>query len=103
MRTSKDLEKRDWVKRHVNSRPQHGTYECEPKMEGSVNGFPVMKIRERLLEEGIEVSRKSIYILKDYNQTSSAADQKGAPRQRLLGNEHFKFMDEAIEVNTEFM
>lgn len=97
MRTSKDIEKRDWVKRLVNSRPQHGMYECEPKMEGSVSGFPVMKIRERLLK-GIEVS---IYILKEYNQTSSAADRKRAPRQRLLGNEHFKFMDEAIKVNTE--
>ena len=61
-------------------------------------GFSVIKIRERLLEEGIKVSRKSLYfLLKKYDQTSSVADRKRAPRRRLLKNEHFWFMDEAME------
>ena len=65
-------------------------------------GFSVMKIRERLLEEGIKVSRKSLYfLLKKYDQTNSVADLKRAPRGRLLGNEQFRFMDEAMEANPE--
>ena len=59
--------------------------------------FPVIKIRQRLSEEGIQVSRKSLYfLLKKYNQTCSVADLKRTPRRRLLTDEHFRFMDEAI-------
>jgi len=65
-------------------------------------GFSVVKIRERLLEEGIVVSRKSLYLLlKKYNETNSIADQKRAPRRRQLRNEHFQFIDEAMEDNRE--
>jgi len=46
-------------------------------------GFPVLKIRERLLEEGITVSRQSLYfLLKKYQQTKSVGDRKRAPRRR---------------------
>ena len=52
-----------------------------------------MKIRERLLEERIRVSRKSLYLLsKKYHETNSIADQKRAPRRRQLGNKHFQFI-----------
>ncbi len=65
-------------------------------------GFPVIKIRERLLEEGIKISRKSLYfLLKKYGETNSIADRKRAPRRRLLRNEHFVFIDEAMEENPE--
>lgn len=47
-------------------------------------GFSVVKIRERLLEEGIVVSRKSLYLLlKKYNETNSIADQKRAPKEAI--------------------
>ena len=65
-------------------------------------GFPVIKIKQRLSEEGIQVSRKSLYfLLKKYNQTCSVADLKRTPRRRLLTDEHFRFMDEAMEANPE--
>ena len=65
-------------------------------------GFPVNKIWERLLEEGIIVSRKSLYcLLEKYHQTKSIADRKRAPRRRQLSNEHFQFIDEAMEANRE--
>ena len=52
-----------------------------------------MKIkRERLLEERIVVSRKSLYLLlKNYNETNYTAGQKRAPRrmQFTCSNEHF--------------
>ena len=47
-------------------------------------GFPAMKTRERLLEEG------SQYIKAVTVQTKSIADQKRAPRRRQLDNEHFQ-------------
>ena len=65
-------------------------------------GFSVVKIRERLLEEGIMVSRKSLYLLlKKYNEIDSIADQTRAPRRRQLSNEHFQFIDEAMEADRE--
>ena len=64
--------------------------------------FPVMKIQARLLEEDIKVSRTSIYhLVKKHCQTGSIADLKRAPRRSLLGNAHFRFIDEAMEVNPE--
>ncbi len=65
-------------------------------------GFSIMTIRERLLEEGIKVSRKSLHFLvKKYEQTHSIADRKRAPRKRQLSNEHFQFIDEAMEANND--
>jgi len=70
-------------------------YECR-------TGFPVKKMRQRLLEEGINVSRKSPhFLLKKYNELNSVADHKRAPRRKLLGSEHIRFMDEAKETNPE--
>ena len=41
------------------------------------------------------------FLLKKYDETNSVADLKGTPRRRLLGNEQFRFMDEAMEANPE--
>ena len=61
-----------------------------------------VKIRQRLSEEGIQVSRKSLYyLLKKYNETSSVADLTRTPRRRLLTDEHFRFIDETMEANLE--
>ena len=75
---------------------EHGVHERKHKSEGRVAKFSVIKIRQRLSEEGIQVSRKSLY-----NQTCSVADLKRTPRRRLLTDEHFRFMDEAMEANLE--
>ena len=65
-------------------------------------GFSVIKIRQRLSEEGIQVSRKSLYyLLKKHNETSSVADLTRTPRRRLLTDEHFRFIDETMEANLE--
>lgn len=65
-------------------------------------GFSVIKIRDRLLEEGVKVSRKSLYcLIKKYNECNSVADRKRAPRRRVLQNEHFVFIDETMEGNPE--
>ena len=65
-------------------------------------GYSVSNIRKRLLEEDIKVSRKSLYVLlKNYQQTSSIADRKKEPRRRLLGVQHFQFVDEALEGNNQ--
>jgi len=41
------------------------------------------------------------FLLKKYDETNSVADLKGTPRRRLLGNEQFRFMDEAMEASPE--
>ena len=41
------------------------------------------------------------FLLKKYDETNSVAGLKGTPRRRLLGNEQFRFMDEAMEANPE--
>jgi hypothetical protein len=40
-------------------------------------------------------------LLEKYHQTKSIADRKRAPRRRQLRNEHFQFIDEAMEANRE--
>ena len=41
------------------------------------------------------------FLLKEYDETNSVDDLKGTPSRRLLGNEQFRFMDEAMEANPE--
>ena len=61
-----------------------------------------MNIRDRLREEGIPISRQSLYfLLKKYQQTMCIGDCKRAQRRRHLGNQHFQFIDEAMEANRE--
>ena len=65
-------------------------------------GLPVKMITERLLEQGSMYVRKSRYfLLKKYNETSFVADHKKAPRRKLQGSEHFRFMDKNIKANPE--
>lgn len=35
--------------------------------------------------------------MKKYNETSFIADHKNAPRRKLQGSEHFRFMDKDIK------
>lgn len=66
-------------------------------------GFPVKMITETTARGRIDVCRKSRYfLLKKYNETSFRADHKKAPRRKLQGSEHFRFMDKVIKANPEF-
>jgi len=40
-------------------------------------------------------------LLKKYHLIHSVADLKGAPRERKFSNEHFIFIDKAMEANVE--
>lgn len=64
--------------------------------------FPVARIQARLREEGVLVSRKSIYLLvRKYQNLGSIADMPKPPRKKLLESEHFRFIDESMESNPE--
>ncbi len=65
-------------------------------------GFPISKIRERLGEEDIHVSRKSLYgLVRKYEQTQTIADMKRAPRRSKLSKQHFEFIDEAMDAQID--
>ena len=53
--------------RAVDQRGEHGAHERKHKRMRVMStwkvGFPVIKIRQRLSEEGTQVSRKSLYFL----------------------------------------
>lgn len=64
--------------------------------------FSIARIQDRLGEEGVIVSRKSIYLLvRKHHHTGLIEDLKRAPHRRQLSNEHFRFIDEAVERNPE--
>ena len=65
-------------------------------------GYTYREIRERLREEQIEVTVKSLYLLvAKYNQTGSVVDRYRATRLRILGNEHYRVIDDALTQNDE--
>lgn len=64
--------------------------------------FPVTKIQARLRDEGITVSRQSIYLLvRKYQNFGSIADMQKPLQKRLLDSEHFKFIDELMELDPQ--
>ena len=65
-------------------------------------GYTYRNIRERLEEEGIQVSIKSLYLLVvKYQQTGSVLDKCRATRPRILGNDHHRAIDAALIDNDE--
>ena len=100
------IEKKDeWWRDAQHPNKEHGAHERKHKSKGRViveGWISCHKNQKRPSEEGIQVSRKSLYfLLNKYNQTCSVADLKRTPRKRLLTDEHFRFMDEAMEANPE--
>lgn len=64
------------------------------------SGLSVLKIKERLREEGVKVTRKSLYILlKKYQETGSLADRARKHRRKQLEQEHYNFIDETVSGN----
>ena len=65
-------------------------------------GYTYKTIRERLKTEGVCVSTKSLYLLvAKYRQTKSVTDRPRRAVSKILGNEHYRFIDEALATNDE--
>ena len=57
---------------------------------------------QRLKEEGSTVSRTSLsLLLKKYKSTGSVKDRPRAHRPKILKDEHYAFIDEALEEDDE--
>ena len=66
------------------------------------NCYRVSEIQARLAQEGVSVSKVSLFaLLKKFNNTSLVVDLKRKPRSSLLGHDHYRFIDEAMTVNNE--
>ena len=66
------------------------------------NGFTYKEIKERLKEEGIETTIKSLYLLvAKFNNTNSVVDRPRLSRPKLLNREHYEFIDNALASNDE--
>ena len=65
-------------------------------------GYTYKHIRERLLEDGISVSVKSLYLLvRKYKQTNSVANRPRAAVTKILTDEHYCEIDMALSENDE--
>ena len=66
-------------------------------------GYSLKKIRDRLLEENIKVSKMSIsLLLSKYHSTGSVADKLPlSKRQGKLSEDHYKWIDEMMLENDE--
>ena len=65
-------------------------------------GHTYKKIKERLKEEGISVTIKSLYLLvANYRQTKSVSDRSRNAVPKILGTEHYRDIDGALAVNDE--
>ena len=64
--------------------------------------FELIDIRAHLLAEGIKVLKKSLCVLiGQYKRTGSVADERKTRRPRKLGDEHLRFIDDAMAENDE--
>ena len=56
-----------------------------------------------MLAEGIEISKKSLCVLTGkYKRTGSVADERKTRRPRKFGDEHLRFIDDAMAENVLF-
>ena len=66
------------------------------------SGWKIKDIDRRLRDEGTSVSETSLYLLiSKFAKTGFVRDIKRAPRQSILKDEHYQFIDEAMERNDE--
>ena len=71
-------------------------------VELSRRSFKLKDIQAHLLAEGIEVSKKSLCVLiGKYKRMGSVADERKTRRPRKLGDEHLRFIDDAMAENDE--
>lgn len=65
-------------------------------------GYTYRSIKERLHDEGITVSIKTLYLLvAKYKQTGTVDDRPRSKREKLLRDPHYCFIDIAISENDE--
>ncbi len=65
-------------------------------------GFRLKAIQERLKEEGVEVSKKSLCLLiKKFKTTGSVRDNRTWTPPRLLQDIHLRFIDQALAADDE--
>ena len=65
-------------------------------------GFSAAKIKKRLEEDGIFVSRRALFkLFAKYARTGTVADLPRAARPRKLSTEQYRFLDEAMTENDE--
>ena len=68
----------------------------------SENGYKLAKIQQRLEEEGLTVSKKSLCLLiKKQQLTGSVSNKKAPKRDKKLADVHYKFIDAAMARNDE--
>jgi len=66
------------------------------------NGYQLSKIRARLLEEGVAVSKKSLCLnIRKYKLTGSVADRRTYKPLKKLNDAHYGFIDNAMAENEE--
>ena len=67
------------------------------------NGFSIRDIHARLEEEGIFVSKKTLYrLLKKYREHHTYTDLRRADRKTVLTVEQVRFIDREMELNDEY-
>ena len=65
-------------------------------------GYTYRSIKERLKDEGIAVSIKTLFLLvTKYKKTGMVADMPRAKREKLLNDEHYRVIDIALSQNDE--
>lgn len=66
------------------------------------NSYTYKEIKERLKEEGIGTTIKSLYLLvTKFKNTNSVVDRLHLSRPKLLNREHYEFIDNALASNDE--
>ena len=66
------------------------------------NGYQLSKIRARLLEEGVAVSKKSLCLnIRKYKLTGLVADRRIYKPPKKLNDAYYRFIDNAITENDE--
>ena len=66
------------------------------------NGYPVSEIQERLSQEGVIISKVSLYALvKKFETTKLVIDIKRKPRSSLFDACHYRFIDHTMTEDNE--
>jgi len=66
------------------------------------NGYRLLKIRARLLEEGVAVSKTSLCLnIRKYKLMGLVADRLTYKRLKKLNEAHYRFIDNAMAKNDE--
>ena len=61
------------------------------------NGYPVSVIQERLLQEGVSISKVSLFaLIKKFKNTNQVVDLKRKPRSSLPAECHYRYIDEVM-------